>query len=129
MPPIQEPPPEAPGFGMALAAMGMIPLLVVGLILLLFLITFWKIFEKAGEAGWKSLIPIYNIFIMIKIAGKPWWWFLLFLIPLVNIIFNLLWCLALGQKFGKSQLFGVGLFLLGFIFFPILAFDSSRYEG
>jgi hypothetical protein len=123
--------PEVPaaGVGMALAAMGMVPLVILGLVLLLFLVTFWKIFEKAGEAGWKSLIPIYNVFIMLKIAGKPWWWFLLFLIPVVNIIFNLLWCLALAQKFGKSQLFGVGLFLLGFICFPILAFDSSRYEG
>lgn len=124
-------PPEMPaaGMGMMLATMGMIPLVVAGLLLLLFIATFWKIFEKAGEAGWKSLVPFYNLFIMLRIAGKPWWWFLLFFVPLVNIIINLLWCLALAQKFGKSQLFGVGLFFLGFICFPILAFDKSTYQG
>jgi hypothetical protein len=38
----------------------------------------WKIFEKAGEAGWKSIIPIYNVYIMYKIVGmKNWFWYIL----------------------------------------------------
>ena len=47
----------------------------------------WKIFEKAGEAGWQALIPIYNCYVLIKITGKPGWWLLLWLIPIVNYVF------------------------------------------
>ncbi len=46
----------------------------------------WKMFSKAGQPGWASIIPLYNVYIMCKIAGRPGWWLLLFLIPLVNLI-------------------------------------------
>jgi Family of unknown function (DUF5684) len=105
----------------------MLPLLAALALLLLMVVANWKIFEKAGEAGWKSLIPIYNLYVLIKIAGKPGWWLLLTLIPLVNIAIFLMTMLALAERFGKGALFGVGLFLLGFIFFPLLAFDGSEY--
>jgi hypothetical protein len=94
-----------------------------------YLITYWKIFEKAGQPGWASLIPIYNIIIWLKIAGKPWWWiFFIFLGPLVII-----WCIwgvnMISKSFGKDEGFTVGLVLLGFIFWPILAFGDARYIG
>jgi len=47
----------------------------------------WKVFVKAGQPGWACIIPIYNIYIMTKIAGKPGIWTLLCFIPVVNIIF------------------------------------------
>lgn len=103
-------------------------LLPLGLFLLLMIVSIWKVFVKAGEAGWKCLIPIYNAFVFIGIAGKPWWWFFLLLIPVLNIIFSLFLHMALAERFGKNQLFGVGLCFLGFIFFPILAFDKSQYR-
>jgi uncharacterized membrane protein YhaH (DUF805 family) len=65
---------------------------------------------------------------LIKIAGKPGWWLLLTLIPLVGIAILLMIMLALAERFEKGALFGVGLFLLGFIFFPLLAFDGSEYN-
>ena len=46
----------------------------------------WKVFTKAGQPGWASIIPIYNLYIWCKIVGRPGWWILLMLIPLVNII-------------------------------------------
>lgn len=53
------------------------------LILLIFyvgvMVGMWKLFEKAGQAGWKALIPFYNLFILLKIVGRPGWWLLLFL--------------------------------------------------
>ncbi|MBX7127233.1 MAG: signal peptidase I, partial [Cyclobacteriaceae bacterium] len=55
-------------------------------VLLIILAAYWKIFEKAGKPGWASLIPIYNIIVLVQIAGKPVWWVLLMFIPLVGII-------------------------------------------
>jgi hypothetical protein len=89
----------------------------------------WKTFAKAGQPGWAAIIPFYNLWILIKIAGKPGWWFLLFLIPIVNIIALLMISIAIADHFGKSAGFGVGLALLGFIFFPILGFGDAQYRG
>jgi len=89
----------------------------------------WKVFEKAGVAGWKCLIPIYNIYLLMIIAGKPGWWLILMLIPLVSVVVYLLAMLSLAGRFSKGPVYGVGLFLLPFIFFPLLAFDGSEYSG
>ena len=99
------------------------------LFMLLIIASFWKVFEKAGEAGWKSLIPIYNLFVLLRIAGCPGWWLLMFFIPVVNIYFMVVMHIRLAERFGKSALYGFALFLLGFIFFPILAFGPATYEG
>ena len=50
----------------------------------------WKTFEKAGQPGWGCIIPIYNIYLMTKIAAKPAWWVIMFFIPLVNIVFAIM---------------------------------------
>ena len=97
-------------------------------ILLLAIISMWKIFTKAGEPGWAAIVPIYNIIVLLKIAGKPAWWFILMLIPFVNIIIAIMVCINLAQNFGKSTGFGIGLALLGFIFGPMLAFGDARYQ-
>lgn len=89
----------------------------------------WKLFEKAGVAGWKCLIPIYNMYLLFLIAGKPGWWLILTLIPLVGVVVYLLAMLSLAGRFSKGPAYGVGLFLLPFIFFPLLAFDGSEFSG
>lgn len=89
----------------------------------------WKIFEKAGEEGWKAIIPIYNLYIITKIVGKPGIWTLLCLIPFVGIIF-LIWTYnMLSKSFGKDEGFTVGLILLGIVFVPILGFGPAKYLG
>ena len=104
-----------------------IPLAVALVLVVFFIACIWKVFEKAGQPGWASIIPIYNTIILLKIAGKPWWWIFLLMIPLVNIVFIFMFSIDLAKNFGKGTGFGVGLILLGFIFFPILAFGSARY--
>jgi hypothetical protein len=89
----------------------------------------WKTFVKAGEPGWASIIPIYNIIVTLKIAGKPLWWILLCLIPFVNIIVFILVFIDFAKNFGKGAGFGLGLAFLGFIFFPILGFGDAKYIG
>lgn len=89
----------------------------------------WKVFEKAGRPGWEAIIPIYNMYILLKIVGKPGWWLLLFFIPIVNYVF-LIWTYnMLSKSFGKDEGFTVGLVLLGIVFFPILGFGSAKYLG
>jgi len=95
---------------------------------ILVLVSWWKVFEKAGEKWWKCLIPIYNLYILLKIAGKPGRWLLLFIVPIVNIVIIFMTYIALAKKFGKSGGFGVGLALLWAIFFPILAFWKAKYN-
>ncbi|ANH82294.1 hypothetical protein A8C56_16195 [Niabella ginsenosidivorans] len=93
------------------------------------IIALWKIFEKAGRSGWEAIIPIYNMYILLKIVGKPGWWLILMLIPFLNFIFSIWTINMLSKSFGKDEGFTVGLILLGFIFYPILGFGNARYLG
>jgi hypothetical protein len=97
-------------------------------ILVVIIVGLWKVFTKAGQPGWGALIPIYNIYLWLKIAGKPVWWLVLFLIPLVNIVVAILVAIDVAKRFGKSTVFGVVLVgLFGFIGIPILGFGDAVY--
>ena len=90
----------------------------------------WKVYTKAGQPGWAAIIPIYNVYILLKIVGKPGWWLLLYFVPFVNIIIGIWVTNLLSKSFGKSEGFTVGLLLLSIIFYPILAFDRTiTYKG
>jgi len=97
---------------------------------ILVLIGGWKMFEKAGQPGWAILIPIYNVYILLKIAGRPGWWLILYLIPLVNIIIGIVVAIDVAKAFGQSALFGFFLlFLLLGLGYLILGFGNYRYIG
>lgn len=89
----------------------------------------WKLFTKAGKPGWASIVPIYNIIVLLEIVGKPWWYLLLLFIPVVNIVILIMVMIALAQVFGKSGGFAVGLIFLSLIFMAILAFGDAKYLG
>ena len=89
----------------------------------------WKMFVKAGQQGWLSIIPILNTYVIIKLAGREGWWILLFLIPCVNIVVAIIVYMDLAQKYGKSAAYGLGLVFLPFIFIPMLGFGSATYQG
>src|ERR1041385_8419413 len=104
--------------------------IIIGLLIAVFLIVaMWKVFTKAGQPGWASIIPIYNIYIWCKIVGRPAWWIILLFIPFVNFIIAIILSIDLAKSFGKGAGFGIGLALLGFIFWPILGFGSAQYQG
>lgn len=104
------------------------PLVVVA-IAIFFIAAFWKVFAKAGKPGIACIIPIWNAIVFLQIAGRPVWWILLFIVPLVNIIIGVIVAIDIAKSFGKSTGFGVGLAFLGFIFYPILAFGDAQYQG
>jgi hypothetical protein len=108
---------------------GVLVILIILAFALFMIVSYWKVFEKAGQPGWGVLIPIYNILLLLKIAGKPGWWILLYLIPLVNIVIAIIVSIEIAKNFGKDALFGLGLAFLGIIFYPILAFGSAQYLG
>jgi len=89
----------------------------------------WKIFTKAGKPGWASIVPIYNVLVLLEIVGKPWWYLLLMLIPGVNVVILIMVMLDLAKVFGKSGGFAVGLIFLSIIFMAILAFGDAKYLG
>lgn len=90
---------------------------------------FWKTFEKAGEPGWAAIIPIYNLYVLVKISGNAWWWLVLFFVPVINFFATLKICIDLAGKFNKGILFGLGLTFLSFIFYPLLGFGDYQYQG
>ena len=89
----------------------------------------WRIFEKAGKPGWAAIIPIYSTIVLLEIVGKPVWWIILFLIPLVNLVVAIMVFHQLSLSFGKDVGFTLGLLFLSIIFFPILGFGSAEYLG
>ncbi len=104
---------------------------MIGLILMILAFAgMWKTFEKAGIKGWKGLVPIYNMYLLItEIAKKPWWYLLLLFIPIANIIIMFIVSIEIAKAFGKTTGFGIGLALLSFIFYPILGFGDAVYQG
>ncbi len=93
------------------------------------LAAFWRVFTKAGEPGWAILVPFYNIIVLLKIVGRPWWWLILAMIPFVNFIFAIIINIDLAKSFGKGVGFAIGLILLAPIFIMILGFGDARYQG
>jgi hypothetical protein len=106
-----------------------IAMLISLLVALLVIVAMWKVFTKAGQPGWASIIPIYNIYIWCKIVGRPGWWVILMLIPFVNFIILIILSIDMAKSFGKGVGFGLGLAFLGIIFLPILGFGSAQYQG
>lgn len=113
-----------------LLAMGGVMMIVMLAIAVVFIIGAWKMFVKAGQPGWAILVPFYNLYILLKIIGRPAWWIVLCLIPFVNIVIMIIIAIDLAKAFGQSAVFGVVLlFLLGGIGYLVLGFGNYRYVG
>ncbi|MBT2585116.1 DUF5684 domain-containing protein [Arthrobacter sp. ISL-95] len=87
------------------------------------------IFTKAGRPAWGAFVPVYNGIKLLEIAGRPWYWFLLFFIPFAGIYFQIVWLNDLAKSFGKDAGYTVGLVLLPVVFAPMLSYGSARYLG
>jgi len=118
------------GGGMMALCCGIVPLIVIGLMVVVFVIAGWKIFTKAGRPGWESIVPIYSNWILVtEICKKEPLWFFLMFVPIGNIIAAWVISQEMAKKFGKSEAFGMGLFFLAPIFALILAFGDAKYQG
>ncbi|WP_336330243.1 MULTISPECIES: DUF5684 domain-containing protein [unclassified Haloarcula] len=88
----------------------------------------WMVFEKADHAGWKAIVPIYDLYIMLKIGENAWWWLVLLLVPFVNIYAWYKIHAGVARAFGRGIGFGLGLAFLGILFFPLLGFGDYQYR-
>lgn len=107
---------------------------IVGLSLLFAIVAIvgmWKLFTKAGEAGWKAIIPVYNSWIFLRLGNQAGWWSLVALIPfvgLISIVFMIIAAYNIGQKLGKESWWVALYILLPIVWILVLAFDSSKWE-
>ena len=96
-----------------------------------FYIGLWKLFQKAGRKGWEAIVPLYNIIVLLKIVGRPLWWFIMLLVPVINLIFFAAVLSDLYRSFGRHSF---GAHTLGILFFfiytPYIAFsEKTAYLG
>ncbi|KAB1638598.1 hypothetical protein F8O03_06825 [Pseudoclavibacter terrae] len=97
---------------------------------ILLIAALWPVFRKAGYPGWGAIIPIYNIYILVKIAGYHGATVLLYLIPLVNVVFSIFVAMRIGKAFGRGGLFSFFLlWLFSLIGYFIVGYGSSQYRG
>ena len=115
----------------------------------------WRIFIKAGEDGWKSIIPIYGDYISYKIAWQPAYFWLTFILGIVSsylqgtletgesltvymlvilikiilVVISIMYSIKLARAFGRGTGFAIGLIFLPPIFMLILGFGDDRYYG
>ncbi len=100
----------------------------VAIIVVLF-ISCMKVFRKANRNGITALIPFYNLIILLEICNLPKMYFAFLLIPGVNLFFFYKVEQVLATLFKKDKKFGIGLFLLPIVYYPILGFSKSEYVG
>ena len=113
-----------------LLALGGTMMLFMMAVMVVVIVGFWKVFEKAGQPGWAALVPIYNAYILLKIAGRPGWWVLLLMIPFVNFAIAIIVASDIAKSFGQSAVWGIVLLLLlGGIGYLVLGFGNYRYLG
>jgi hypothetical protein len=93
----------------------------------------WRLFTKAGQPGWAAIVPIYNVLTLLRVVGRPWWWILLWIIPLAGpfilIVHGVMIALDLARSFGKGTGFGVCTIFFSYVTIPILAFGDAVYQG
>lgn len=88
-----------------------------------------RVFPKAGRPAWAALLPFYNVYVLVvDVARLSALWFVLVWVPVIQIVVAILVNVEVAKRFGKSEAFGLGLALLGFVFYPILGFGSDQYQ-
>ncbi|MBO74153.1 MAG: signal peptidase I [Flavobacteriales bacterium] len=105
------------------------------LVFAVLIVASWRIFTKAGQPSWAVLIPVYNIYIYTQVLRRPKWWILLYFfgfVPFVGslavLFVSIIDSVRMAKVFGKAPVFGVGLLLLPFIFYLLLAYGSADYD-
>jgi hypothetical protein len=88
------------------------------------------LFPKAGQPRWAALIPFYNIYVLVvHVAGLSRLWFILIMIPPMNLIAAILVNVEVAKRFGRTETFGVGMSVFGFVLYPILGFGGAEYDS
>ena len=109
------------GFGILFISMVIISL-IISVVMLISLI---KIFKRNGKPGWGAIIPIYNFILMSEIAEVKSTYVILLFVPIANIYARYVIYKGIAKKYNKGSGYAVGMLLVPFIFFPMLAFKKE----
>jgi len=104
-------------------------MLISLIVFVVLVVSGWQMYAKARQPGWVSVIPVLNVLGLLKMIGKPYWWALLYLVPVVNVAMHFVVAVLVARSFGKGFLFGVGLFFLPIVFLPMIGLGDARYVG
>jgi hypothetical protein len=96
---------------------------------LLWVVSAWRLHTKAGQAGWVGLVPVLNTLGELKMAGRPYWWILLSLVPVLGQLMRIIRKVGVARSFGKTALFGLGLCFVPMFFEPAIGLGTARYRG
>jgi len=88
----------------------------------------WRTFAKAGLPAWGAIVPIYNVVLVVRLAGWSSREALYLLIPVLNVVVLVVVSLEIAHRFGRGKLFGIGLAILPHAFYPILGFGRDQYD-
>lgn len=99
------------------------------IVMIIIIASFWRLFSKAGRPGILAIIPIVNTVVYASIGGVPCLLLLLLFVPFLNLVVMFYVHFKVAEAFGQGAFFGLGLFLLPFIFVPLLAFGDYKYQG
>jgi len=92
-----------------------------------FQIGLWFIFIKAEQKPWKSLIPIYNMWVWLKVLSRPKWWMILIIFPFITIFMFYLMVWKTIRLFGKtSYLYLIPGTFFFFIYLPWLGISKKE---
>ncbi len=116
-----------PGEQAFFGALFLILVVAVVVFVAIMIASYWRIFTKAGQPGWPAIVPFYNWVVLLRIIRRPVWMIVLFLVS-GGIIGHVLAGVDLAKAFGKETGYAVGLVLLPFVFYPMLAFGSAEYD-
>lgn len=94
----------------------------------IYLLSWYLLMDKSGYPGWWALVPGLNLYMLTRIAGRSGWWTIAFFVPILNIAASLLIWTDIGEKFGKSAGFSVGLAWMNWLFLPILALGENEFQ-
>jgi hypothetical protein len=89
----------------------------------------WKALAKAGEPGWAAIVPIYNLWVLVRASGNSWLWFVACLVPVLNFFAVAKVFVNFAGQFGQGLLFGIATWILPFVMMPLLGFGDYQYNG
>lgn len=120
---------EAAALSGVTAVVGLVTLFVI----IMMIIGWWKLFTKAGEPGWKAIIPIYNGWTFLKLGGQSGWWSLAVFVPFIGwiatAVFLTIAAYNIGLKLGKEGWYVILFVLVSPIWALILGFDKSTWNA